>query len=256
MRVVTLSASYGARGDKVGRALAERLQLPFVDRAIPTAAAARQLGLPEDVAESLDEHPPSRWQRIAARFANVGVPVGPVVLPTDIALTPEQFRSVTEAQLQHMADTTGAVVLGRAGMVVLGGRPDVLCVRLDGPAEARIAQVTAQGTDETSARQGQREVDSARETYARVFFNARQDNPQLYHVILDSTVLSAETCIDIIIRAAHDRFGTAGPHSDNTAGLPGSLLGHISPGDRPGGSHAQPAAEPHNDQAEQAEGHS
>jgi cytidylate kinase len=256
MRVVTLSASYGARGDKVGRALAERLQLPFVDRAIPTAAAARQLGLPEDVAESLDEHPPSRWQRIAARFANVGVPVGPVVLPTDIALTPEQFRSVTEAQLQHMADTTGAVVLGRAGMVVLGGRPDVLCVRLDGPAEARIAQVTAQGTDETSARQGQREVDSARETYARVFFNARQDNPQLYHVILDSTVLSAETCIDIIIRAAHDRFGTAGPHNDNTAGLPGSLLGHISPGDRPGGSHAQPAAEPHNDQAEQAEGHS
>ncbi len=42
--VVTLSASYGAHGDKVGRALAERRQLPFVDRVIPTAAAAaRQL---------------------------------------------------------------------------------------------------------------------------------------------------------------------------------------------------------------------
>ncbi len=43
---VTLSASYGAHGDKVGRALAGRLQLPlpFVDRAIPTAAAARELG--------------------------------------------------------------------------------------------------------------------------------------------------------------------------------------------------------------------
>ena len=64
--VVTLSASYGAHGDKVGRALAGRLQLPFVDRVIPTAAAARQLGLPEDVAESLDEHIPSRWERIAA----------------------------------------------------------------------------------------------------------------------------------------------------------------------------------------------
>jgi len=211
MRVVTLSASYGARGDKVGRALAERLQLPFVDRAIPTAAAARQLGLPEDVAESLDEHPPSRWQRIAGRFANVGVPVGPVVLPTDMTLTPEQFRSVTEAQLQRMADTTGAVVLGRAGMVVLGGRPDVLCVRLDGPVEVRIAQVAALGIDEASARQGQQEVDSARETYARVFFNVRQDDPRLYHVILDSTVLSVEACVDIIVRAAQERFGTAGP---------------------------------------------
>jgi hypothetical protein len=94
--VVTLSASYGAHGARVGRALAERLQLPFVDRAIPTTDAARQLGLPE---ESLDEDPPSRWQRIAAGFANLGVPVGPIVLPADIPLTPEQFRSATDTQL-------------------------------------------------------------------------------------------------------------------------------------------------------------
>ena len=47
-------------------ALADRLDLPFVDRAIPTAAAARHLDLPADGAESLDEHAPSRWERIAA----------------------------------------------------------------------------------------------------------------------------------------------------------------------------------------------
>jgi hypothetical protein len=177
--VVTLSASYGAHGDKVGRALAGRLQLPFVDRVIPTAAAARQLGLPEDVAESLDEHVPSRWERIATRFVNVAAPAGPDVLAADVpsTLTPEGFRSASEAELRHVADTTGAVVLGRAGMVVLGGRPGVLCVRRDGPVEARIAQVMAQGVDEASARQGQRDVDSAREAYARVFFNARQGDP-------------------------------------------------------------------------------
>ena len=187
--VVTLSASYGARGDQVGRALAGRLQLPFVDRAIPTAAAARQLGLPEDVGESLDEHAPSRWERIAAAFVNM-VSAGPVEVTAGVPLTPEGFRSASEAMLQRVADTTGAVVLGRAGMVVLGGRPGVLCVRLDGPVEARIAQVVAQGVDEASARQGQREVDSAREAYARVFFNARQDDPRLYHLILDGAALS------------------------------------------------------------------
>jgi cytidylate kinase len=96
-------------------------------------------------------------------------------------------------------------------MVVLGGRPDVLCVRLDGPVEARIAQVVAHGVDEASARQGQREVDDAREAYARVFFNVRQDDPHLYHLILDSTVTSIEACVDIIVRAAQDRFGSAPP---------------------------------------------
>jgi cytidylate kinase len=211
--VVTVSASYGSRGDKVGRAVAERLQLPFIDRAIPTSAAARQLGLPEDVGESLDQHAPSRWERIATRFVNAASPAGTDVLATDVPLTlsPEGFRSASEAQLQQVADTTGAVVLGRAGMVVLGGRPDVLCVRLDGPVEARIAQVVALGVDEDSARQGQRDVDRTREAYARVFFNARQDDPRLYHVILDSTVLSVEACVEIIVRAAQDRFGAVGP---------------------------------------------
>jgi hypothetical protein len=211
--VVTLSASYGARGDKVGRAVAERLQLPFVDRAIPTTAAARQLGLPEEVGESLDQPAPSRWERVAMRFAGVATPAGPDVVAADVPLTlsPEGFRAASEGELRQVADRTGAVVLGRAGMVALGGRPDVLCVRLDGPVEARIARVVALGVDEESARQGQRDVDRAREAYARVFFNARQDDPRLYHVILDSTVLSVEACVNIIVRAATDRFGAVTP---------------------------------------------
>jgi cytidylate kinase len=147
------------------------------------------------------------------RFAGVATPAGPDVLAADVPLTisPEGFRAASEGELRQVADRTGAVVLGRAGMVALGGRPDVLCVRLDGPVEARIARVVALGVDEESARQGQRDVDRAREAYARVFFNARQDDPRLYHVILDSTVLSVEACVDIIVRAATDRFGAVTP---------------------------------------------
>jgi len=37
--VVTMSASYRAHRDQVGRALAGRRHLPFADRAIPAAAA-------------------------------------------------------------------------------------------------------------------------------------------------------------------------------------------------------------------------
>jgi cytidylate kinase len=65
----------------------------------------------------------------------------------------------------------------------------------------------AQGVDEASARKDQRAVDRARDAYARVFFNVRQDDPRLYHLVLDSTALSMEANIDIIIRAAKDRFG-------------------------------------------------
>lgn len=205
--VVTLSASYGARGETVGRALAERLQVPFIDRAIPSAAAAHELGLPEDVAESLDQPTPSIWERIAAQFVWMADGLDPLTSEVTVTLTPEGFRSASESELHQAADTTGAVILGRAGMVVLGDRPDALCVRLGGPVEARIAQVVAQGVDPAAARQAQREVDRARDAYARVFFSARQDDPRLYHLILDSTVLSADACVEIIARAAQDRFG-------------------------------------------------
>src|ERR1700759_3653505 len=157
--VVTISASYGARGDKVSRAVAERLGLPFYDRAIPPSAAARQLGLPIDVGESLDAHTPSFWERFAAGFANVATPAGPDVVSEVVPVTPEQFAADSKAELERIADADGGVLLGRAGMVALAARPDVLCVRLDGPVEARIAQVTGLGLgiDEARARHGQPE---------------------------------------------------------------------------------------------------
>ncbi len=112
-RVVTVSASYGAHGDKVSRLLAERLSLPFLDRAIP-ASTAHELALSSEDAESLDEYVPSRWERLAMAFANVPVPTGPSQLPPDEITTREEFRAQCESALGKVADTTGGVILGRA----------------------------------------------------------------------------------------------------------------------------------------------
>jgi len=205
-RVVTISASYGAHGDEIAHRVAERLDLPFLDRAIP-ASMAQQLAQSGEIGESLDEPAPRRWERIIMGFANATTPMGPNQLPTAEIETPERFRKANEAKLRDIAESTGGVILGRAGMAVLGDRPDVLCVRLDGPVEERIAQAVAKGLDEASARKDQRAVDRARDAYARVFFNVRQDDPRLYHLVLDATALSVEASIDIITRAAGDRFG-------------------------------------------------
>jgi cytidylate kinase len=206
--VVTISASYGAHGDQVAHRVAEVLDLPFLDRAIP-ASIVQQLAPSGEIGESLDEPAPRRWERIIMGFANATTPMGPNQLPTAEIETPERFRKANEAKLRDIADTTGGVILGRAGMAVLGERPDVLCVRLDGPVEARIAQAIALGVSEDSARKDQRAVDRARDAYARVFFNVRQDDPRLYHLILDTTALSVEGSVDIIVRAASDRFGAS-----------------------------------------------
>ena len=198
---MTISASFGSRGERIGRGVAERLGLPFLDRAIPVAVA-RRLRLTDEAPESFDERAPSFWQRLVASFSGVetGLPVAGHSVQQFTA--PEDFRVATEAVLRDAADGTGAVILGRAGMVVLQDRHDVLRVRLDGPVEARIAQAIADGLDEPTARQMQREIDGVRERYVSYFYKADQRDPRLYHLVIDPTALPVGVCVDIIERAA------------------------------------------------------
>jgi cytidylate kinase len=206
---VTISASFGAGGNVVGPAVAERLGIPFLDRAIPVEVA-RRLSLPLQSVVAQDEKAPSPWSRLARAFAFAATPLGPQPLSEGVD-APDRFREETEQILRRVADSTGGVILGRAGMMVLRGRPDVLCVRLDGPVEDRIAQVVGDGMAEDEARAMQKDVDGARETYARVFYRTRQADPSLYHVVLDSTVLSFDLCTDIIVTAARHRLSLDHP---------------------------------------------
>jgi cytidylate kinase len=90
----------------------------------------------------------------------------------------------------------------------------VLCVRLDGPVEARIRRaVEHEGLDEAAVRRQQKQIDGAREANARVFYRVRQDDPRLYHLVLDSTALPIETCVDVVVLAAQARFGRRGAPS-------------------------------------------
>jgi cytidylate kinase len=206
-RTVTISASFGAGGNVVGPAVAERLGLPFFDRAIPATVATR-LAVPLEDAAALDEKPPSTWARLAKAFANLAVPMSPQGLsPED---DPDKFREETEHILHQIADTTGGVVLGRGAMVVLGGRADVLCVRLDGDIEARVGRVAeSEGIDLEAARTMQRDTDGARDSYMRLFYRARQDDPALYDLMIDTGEIPLATCTELIVLAAGAK-GSAG----------------------------------------------
>jgi cytidylate kinase len=200
--VVTISASFGAGGARVGRAVADELGLPFFDRAVP-AAVAESLSVPIEHALGQDERAPSALTRLASMFAYVSMPFAGAPAAEAGMDDSEKFRSETEKILNKIADTTGGVIVGRAGMVVLRDRPDVLRVRLDGPVEHRIAQATlTENLSESAARALQRDVDAAREAYAHVFYRARQADPALYHLILEATSLGDTICTSAIVNAA------------------------------------------------------
>jgi cytidylate kinase len=207
MQIVTISASFGAGGSVVGPAVAERLGIPFIDRAIPIAVA-RSLAVPLDEALDRDERRPSFFERIIASMAAAGTSmIGPTAVMGTIT-NEDDFRAATERVLRELA-TGGGVVLGRAGAVVLAKHRFALHVRLDGPRERRIERVMShERIDVDSATRVLDETDRAWESYVRFFYKTDPRDPRLYHLIIDSTALPLDACTELIVSAARYVSGT------------------------------------------------
>jgi cytidylate kinase len=201
---VTISAGYGAGGSVIAPALAERFGYRLLDRAI-SSQIAEQLHVTVEEAETGVKSRP-----LVERFFGVLAPLAGGVIglgenPEEDAPLPGDdgvaFRGLAEAIMQAaLAD--GAVVLGRAGAAALRDRSDVLRVRLFGPIPARIEQAALlEGIAPAIAAQRLPEVDRARAQYVRRLYHRDIDDPDLFHLHLDSTALPLHACVDIIATA-------------------------------------------------------
>src|SRR5690348_4153672 len=169
MTLVTLSAPYGAGGSAVGPQLAQRLGVPFLDRAIPTAVADR-LAVPLEQALDRDECASGLLARLLAGFAPAAQAVGGAPPPVD-ALDDREYLAATEHVIRDRAASGDGVFLGRAAAIVLRDERHALHVRLDGPVEARIEQaMRIEGVDRRTAERQQAETDRARDAYVRQFY--------------------------------------------------------------------------------------
>lgn len=204
-KVVTISAGYGAGGSYVGPRVAERLGVPFVDRAIPGEVAQR-LAVPLSEAVRHDETAGSVWERFVRALAPAGIAFG-ARPPLEHELVDDTvYRDTTEQVIRDQAAATGCVILGRAAAMVLREHPGALHVRLHGPREARIDRaMTIGGLSREEAEQRLDDNDRAREAYVQHFYGEDARDPCLYHLAVDTSAVSLDCCVDLIVRAVEER---------------------------------------------------
>jgi glucuronide carrier protein len=175
--VVTLAALYGAGGSVVGPRVAERLDVPFLDRAIPDTVA-RQAGLPRDAVADVDDQPHSVMNRLVASLGrSTTVSGGTAGSAEHLDLQERAVRAHIEEFLAR-ASVTGGVAVGRGGMVVLRSVPWALHVHLGGPPEGRLRQRMAlEAIDRDTAARRQRAEDRTRMRYVRRAYGVDRDRP-------------------------------------------------------------------------------
>jgi cytidylate kinase len=203
---ITISAGYGAGGSVIAPALAQQLGLPLLDRAISSHVAAQlRVSVAEAEGGATKRSVPGRFLAVLAPLAGGVLGAGTDCAPPEAAVPPPDeavfFRDQAEA-IMRKALATGAVILGRAGGTAFRDEPGVLRVRLFGPEEARIAQAARiEDVDADTARQRLPDVDRARAQYVRRLYGSDIDDPALYHLQIDSTVVPIDAAVSLIAAA-------------------------------------------------------
>jgi cytidylate kinase len=205
--VVTISATYGSGGSVIAPRLANYLEVPFIDRLISvdlSEAAATEVRSEEGLVEG--EQAVSPIGRILSYFARAAS-VGTMMMPEPVVDDDQTIRTRLEGELQEVAEGVPAVVLGRAGAVVLAARPRAFHLRLDGPVDRRLKWASShEGVDPEDAARRQAETDRARAGFVKRLYRVDPNNPALYHLVLDPTVLGIDLAFDVVARAVSAFF--------------------------------------------------
>jgi len=213
VRLITVSAAYGAGGSVVGPALADRLGLPFLQRVTTSEGHVVKPG-PSDEQLSAEEVKVTPVHRLLAHFTQA-MPAGPTQSPPSTHHQDEHLRGYGEAGIHRLLADGGGVILGRAAAVVLG-KDRGFHVRLDGPADRRVVQGAAiESISEEQARARLRAADKARTSYVRRLYRCDPADASLYHLALDSTAIPLDTVIELIVTAAR-AHGASVPEGSET----------------------------------------
>ena len=202
MTLVTISATYGSGGSRIAPALAERLGVPFLAR--PPAPDLDPVG---DEERACDESGGSKPGRLLSRFASLAVAWGtPAGMELDELLPDHALRAQIEQEIHELAASGQGVILGRGAAVILHDDERALHVLLDGPEEARVRQAMAiEGLDREAAERRLQRVDRFRRAYIETLYGVDLREPGACHLVIDSTAIPLDDCVDLIARAAAAR---------------------------------------------------
>jgi cytidylate kinase len=113
----------------------------------------------------------------------------------------------TVETIWQLAEGGHVILVGRAGNVITAKLKNVFHVRLVGSLEKRIARVEeVYDFDRSAAEKYVKSQDSAKKLYLKEYFGQDIDDPRLYHLIINTDLISYEDAARLIGDAVNHWF--------------------------------------------------
>ncbi|MFN8489608.1 MAG: cytidylate kinase-like family protein [Caldilineaceae bacterium] len=214
MPVITISRQTGSGGAAIGQLLAERLGASYLNTQIIQEVAHR-LGISEATAAEHSERSEAFIERLARVLWVSNPNFGTINSPA----TALPFESITEASvnttrqiIREAAQTGNVVIFGHGSQFILAKQPNVLHVRFMAPFVDRVTRVMGRrNINRAEAERWVREEDQRRTEHIRQFYQADWHAPDPFHLLLNTSLLSAESCIRLIQAALAELPQAADP---------------------------------------------
>lgn len=235
--VITVSRQLGSRGSYIATSVAKKLNLRYIDREILNRAA-EMAGFPdESMVEELEkqERVPSFLERIidsmntmptiptiASATLREGYAydeqVAALILQDNLSRD-EALHQLSERQrrveagaaygelirrvILEYAHMGNVLIAGRGGQVVLRDFANALHVRIHAPDELRILRLTERlGLDQKEAERQVHQADKERVRYMKHYYDAQWENPDLYHLVINTGKVSLDLATQIVCDTA------------------------------------------------------
>ncbi len=197
-KIITISRQYGAGGRTVGRAVAERLGIPFYDKELVEQIAAESGFAPKFVEEN-GEHAPGK-NSFAYAFAPMGVPGVMNGLSTSDFLWNAQCKVIMD-----LADKGPCVIVGRNADYILKDRPDCLHIFIYADEDFRAKHIVElYGESDKKPLTRVHEQDKRRRVNYEHYTGRVWGMSDNYDVCLKSSLLGMDRCAEIILNIIED----------------------------------------------------
>ncbi len=201
--VITINRELGSGGRTVGRKLAEKLEIPFYDKALIKALQEKYHLSVEEI-EKLKGRKQGWWADFkrqmtgSVMYTNYYIPkVGdePELLDTD-----EVFRAEQEI-LKGMAEEESCIIAGRSGFFVLRNHPNRLSILIQASKAFRVNRVaTKQNTTPEEAAKIIDKVDKMRENYVKQYTKTSRYDTRNYDLVISADGKSEDEIVNFILK--------------------------------------------------------
>ena len=205
MILITIRDQWGGGAPEIGRQVAERLHIDYVDRQIIAEVAARLNRQEQDVTEK--ETPPSslfgRIARALERGYSSEIGFEGAFMPAwQIPLDDTRYLQTLESVVRDLARSQSLVIYGRGSQFILRDDPRAFHVQVVAPLEVRVKRIMQdRKLSQEAAKQEIARVDNSNRQFVRRYFKTEVEDPVNYDLVINTKNLSFQDAASIVVEA-------------------------------------------------------